>query len=199
MSKKKILIIVFVFLIAFLVSGIFIYKAQSNEQIEEIAEMEEQNIIEEPEIIDETTDEVVEQPETEITEDPVEDVKEIEIIEEPKQISQKQITASSKQTSKVESSKVETLKVQETPKVVEQPKQEQKQEQQVVTPPKQEPIYCVDGGKVHIFGDAPDEHGYYNSWNEAFDAYEQYTAGWETSHYLIGQCACGLYYFSATK
>lgn len=80
---------------------------------------------------------------------------------------------------------------QETPKQVEQPKQ--------TTPKQEEKIYCVDGGKTHIAGDDVNEHGYYKTWDEAFNAYEKYTEGWKSSHFKINQCFCGLYYFSVTK
>lgn len=81
--------------------------------------------------------------------------------------------------------------VQETQKNVETPKQ--------ITPQQEEQIYCVDGGKTHIAGDGANEHGYYKTWDEAFDAYEKYTEGWESSHFKINQCFCGLYYFSVTE
>ena len=92
---------------------------------------------------------------------------------------------------------------QETPKESvaevkqETPKQEEKVQQ--TTTKQEEKIYCVDGGKTHIAGDGANEHGYYKTWDEAFDAYEKYTEGWESSHFKINQCFCGLYYFSVTK
>ena len=103
-------------------------------------------------------------------------------------------------------------------KIQEQPKVEKKQEIKkepttpieeepiVNTPPKVEPqpkqeekIYCVDGGKIHIYGDGANEHGYYQTWDEAFKAYEEYTKGWESTQFKVDQCACGLYYFWVTK
>ena len=89
-----------------------------------------------------------------------------------------------------------------------EPKVEKKQEEQVkqVEPPKteskakqEEKIYCVDGGKVHIYGDGANEHGYYKTWDEAFKAYEEYTKGWESTQFKVDQCACGLYYFWVIK
>ena len=79
----------------------------------------------------------------------------------------------------------------------ETPKQEEKVQQ--TTPKQEEKIYCVDGGKTHIAGDGANEHGYYKTWDEAFSAYEKYTEDWESSHFKINQCFCGLYYFSVTK
>ena len=103
----------------------------------------------------------------------------------PKQETPKESVAEVKQETPKESV------VQETPKQVEQQKQN--------IPKQEEKIYCVDGGKTHIAGDGANEHGYYKTWDEAFDAYEKYTEGWESSHFKINQCFCGLYYFSVTK
>lgn len=103
----------------------------------------------------------------------------------PKQETPKESVAEVKQETPKESV------VQETPKQVEQQKQN--------IPKQEEKIYCVDGGKTHIAGDGANEHGYYKTWDEAFSAYEKYTEGWESSHFKINQCFCGLYYFSVTK
>ena len=95
-------------------------------------------------------------------------------------------------TSKQEKPKESVAEVkQETPK--------QEEKVQPTTPKQEEKIYCVDGGKTHIAGDGANEHGYYKTWDEAFSAYEKYTEGWESSHFKINQCFCGLYYFSVTK
>lgn len=100
-------------------------------------------------------------------------------------------------TPKQEISKESVAEVkQEVPKQ-ETPKQEEKVKQ--TTPKQEEKIYCVDGGKTHIAGDGANEHGYYKTWDEAFSAYEKYTEDWESSHFKINQCFCGLYYFSVTK
>lgn len=61
------------------------------------------------------------------------------------------------------------------------------------------PYYCVEGGSHHLAGDGPNEHGYYNSWDSAFSAYESYTTGWESTQFKVDQCPCGLYYFWAIK
>jgi len=116
--------------------------------------------------------------------------------------------------SKKESSNnsIQTQKNQEQPKIEnkqEQPKETipQVKEEPVVTQPtkteskpkQEEKIYCVDGGKTHIYGDGANEHGYYKTWDEAFKAYENYTKGWESTQFKIDQCACGLYYFWVIK
>lgn len=67
-------------------------------------------------------------------------------------------------------------------------------------PPKQETAYwCVDGGTHHVAGDGANEHGYYSSWDSAYQAFEQYTKDWTSCQYKINQCACGKYYFWAIK
>lgn len=102
----------------------------------------------------------------------------------------------------------QTQKKQEVIEKTLEPKVEKKQEEQVkqVEPPKTESkpkqvekIYCVDGGKVHIYGDGANEHGYYKTWDEAFKAYEDYTRGWDSTQFKVDQCACGLYYFWVIK
>ena len=105
-------------------------------------------------------------------------------------------------------SKKQTQKKQEVIEKTPEPKVEKKQEEQVKQteppkteskPKKEEKIYCVDGGKVHIYGDGANEHGYYKTWDEAFKAYEEYTKGWESTQFKVDQCACGLYYFWVIK
>lgn len=68
------------------------------------------------------------------------------------------------------------------------------QSQQVNTP-----YYCVEGGSHHLSGDGANEHGYYGTWDAAFSAYENYTAGWESTQFKVDQCPCGKYYFWAIK
>ena len=97
-----------------------------------------------------------------------------------------------KEQPKVEIKTEPTPQPKEEPKPVKQPKIETKTKQE-------EKIYCVDGGKVHIYGDGANEHGYYKTWNEAFKAYEDYTKGWESTQFKVDQCACGLYYFWVIK
>lgn len=87
-----------------------------------------------------------------------------------------------KNTSKTETQKTET-------------KTETKQEEK--TQIKSE--WCFEGGSKHIAGDGTNEHGYYDTWNDAFNAYEEYTKNWLSSHYKVNQCACGKYYFWAIQ
>ena len=105
--------------------------------------------------------------------------------------SEKQVQKKQQVTEKTPEPKVERKQEEQT-KQVESPKTESKAKQE-------EKIYCVDGGKVHIYGDGANEHGYYKTWDEAFKAYEEYTKGWESTQFKVDQCACGLYYFWVIK
>ena len=105
--------------------------------------------------------------------------------------SEKQVQKKQQVTEKTPDPKVERKQEEQT-KQVEPPKTESKAKQE-------EKIYCVDGGKVHIYGDGANEHGYYKTWDEAFKAYEDYTKGWESTQFKVDQCACGLYYFWVIK
>lgn len=59
--------------------------------------------------------------------------------------------------------------------------------------------WCIAGGSHHVAGDGENEHGYYTSWNEAYNAFLNYTADWSSSQYKVDCCSCGLYYFWAIK
>ena len=210
MSKKKIIILIFIILVVLLVVGMYFYKAQGIEnKITELSENEYENMkneydvkntkIEENHTSDnEKVDELVEDVQDELqnknaNEDNVE--------------AKKSLASNSQNTIKKEKSKVvieekTTEQVQEIPQVVETPKiQEQPKivEQKTEEPKKEKKIYCVDGGNVHIYGDGPNEHGFYKTWDEAFKAYEDYTVGWDGAQFMVDQCACGLYYFWVIK
>lgn len=94
------------------------------------------------------------------------------------------------------------------------PKQEPKKESVVETPKKEEQppqqvtktitesdleYWCVAGGSHHVAGDRANEHGYYSSWDEANQAFINYTKGWTSDQHKISQCSCGLYYFWAIQ
>ena len=61
------------------------------------------------------------------------------------------------------------------------------------------PYWCVEGGSHHLAGDGANEHGYYNSWNAANQAFKEYTKDWDSCQYKVDVCACGKYYFWAVK
>lgn len=76
------------------------------------------------------------------------------------------------------------------------------QQKPVEEPEQQEPelaYWCIEGGTHHIAGDGANEHGYYSSWDSAYQAFEEYTKNWASCQYKIDQCACGKYYFWAIK
>lgn len=107
------------------------------------------------------------------------------------QISKKSETPAT--TSK--NSKTEQKNTSKTEKPKTETKTETKQEEK--TQIKSE--WCFEGGSKHIAGDGTNEHGYYDTWNDAFNAYEEYTKNWLYSHYKVNQCACGKYYFWAIQ
>ena len=131
----------------------------------------------------------------------------VQIQEEKKEpeISSKKITENKTQKNESKSDSIKTTPVQEQPVVETKSEPEPKEEVKPATTPAkkeekhEEKIYCVDGGKIHIYGDGANEHGYYKTWDEAFKAYEEYTKGWESTQFKVDQCACGLYYFWVIK
>ena len=121
------------------------------------------------------------------------------------EISSKSITENKTQKKESKSNSIKTTPVQEQPVVETKSEPEPKEEVKPATTPAkkeekhEERIYCVDGGKTHIYGDGANEHGYYKTWDEAFKAYEDYTKGWDSTQFKVDQCACGLYYFWVIK
>ncbi len=155
---------------------------------EQVTSNEQKNIAEEVEKVDEKQEQ---------------ENDSVQIQEEKKEpeISSKDITESKTQKKESKSNSIKTTPVQEQPVVETKSKPETKEEVKPATTPakKEEKIYCVDGGKTHIYGDGANEHGYYKTWDEAFKAYEDYTKGWESTQFKVDQCACGLYYFWVIK
>lgn len=115
--------------------------------------------------------------------------------EVPKTNSSQSTSTTKKETSKntpdETTVKQETISVEET----------QKEETQVTKTPTESDLeyWCVAGGEHHIAGDGENEHGYYSSWDEAYNAFENYTKGWASVQFKISQCSCGLFYFWAIK
>lgn len=131
----------------------------------------------------------------------------VEIQEEKKETESivNNITENKTQKKEQKNNSVKTTPVQEQPAIESKSEPEPVEEiKPTATPAKkeekhEEKIYCVDGGKIHIYGDGANEHGYYKTWDEAFNAYEEYTKGWESTQFKVDQCACGLYYFWVIK
>lgn len=59
--------------------------------------------------------------------------------------------------------------------------------------------WCVEGGKNHIAGNGANEHGYYDSWDDAYSAFENYTKDWTSVQFKISQCLCNKFYFWAIQ
>lgn len=57
--------------------------------------------------------------------------------------------------------------------------------------------WCIDGGPNHIAGTDANEHGYYKSWDAAWEACKNYmkSINMGSGNYKVDQCPCGLYYF----
>lgn len=155
-----------------------------------ISEIEEQNKMKQEEI---TSNEVEEIPEKEVIQE--------EIIQKQQEVPKTSTSSQAKPVIKNETVMQNTQEI------------EQKQEQNtgVVETPKEEthttaPVtqsdleyWCVAGGSHHVAGDGANEHGYYASWDEANQAFENYTSGWSSVEYKISQCPCGLFYFWAIQ
>lgn len=60
---------------------------------------------------------------------------------------------------------------------------------------KDESNYCINGGPEHIEGDGKNEHGYYASWDLAWEACQEYMKEKGTVSFKVGECWCGLFYF----
>lgn len=141
-------------------------------------------------------------PVEEIKEEPTEKEVEQEVPKERQKISKSQNNKTSNATETVAQTIVqETLKEQEPVNTnpVETPKKIEEPPQQVSKPITESDLeyWCVGGGCNHVSGSDANEHGYYPTWDEANQAFENYTAGWSSVQYKINQCACGLYYFWA--
>lgn len=64
------------------------------------------------------------------------------------------------------------------------------------TETKKTPVYCYEGGSKHLGGTGPYEHGYYNSYQQAWDALTVYMENMSSGNYYIEQClGCDKYYF----
>lgn len=164
----------------------------------------EENVANEENIISEAEQEEITQEQTPNNE--VEETKEVK--QEVKTEMQKENPKTTSQTAKTDTKKEtvapsvqETIPKSESESVVETPKKEETpapQVQKTLTPDDLE-YWCVSGGSHHIAGDRANEHGYYSSWDEAHQAFENYTKGWASVQYKISQCSCGLFYFWAIQ
>lgn len=173
---------------------------ESSNKMEEIAVLENEQTQENEEIVQEKINES--QAENSQVVEKKNEIKNNQVIQQNEVVESKKSNKQLNQTKKQESNKSTQPSIKNdsentsTKKNTDPPKQETPKNETVT---QQEKIYCTDGGKTHIAGDGANEHGYYKTWDEAFNAYEKYTEGWESSHFKINQCFCGLYYFYVTK
>lgn len=189
---KKIILIVLMAMISS-----FSYYGAVNENGEKVVDFnttsQEENIVEEQaeEIQEDITSqeentiaqaEVIQQEETKV-EDTVDEKSKTSVTENKSQNDNKGKTTQTQQK-QADTSVAETQTTQPVTKTL--------------TPDDLE-YWCVAGGTHHIAGDGANEHGYYASWNEANQAFENYTKGWESVQYKIDHCSCGKYYFWAIK
>ena len=59
----------------------------------------------------------------------------------------------------------------------------------------EKPYWCYEGGTHHFAGDDEYEHGYYKTWDEAWEACKKYMKDMDSGNYKVDECFCGLYYF----
>ena len=163
------------------------------------------------------TDENVVKEKNTITED-IQAKQELETNQETEQIAEvkeEKVTEKSKETPKTTSTQTKTntenkketvskdtqesvTTKQQTSKSADKTQKEETQATKTLTPSDLE-YWCVAGGSHHVAGDGSNEHGYYKSWDEAYQAFLNYTKNWSSVQYKISQCSCGLYYFWAIQ
>lgn len=176
-------------------------KEKNNLEVTNMASSEE-NIVKEENIISENIQ----------VENDLDANKEVEQIAESKQ---EKVTEPSNETPKISDTQTksntenkkekvikntqESVSKQQTSKSADETtKKEETQVTKTLTPSDLE-YWCVAGGSHHIAGDGSNEHGYYKSWDEAYQAFLNYTKNWSSVQYKISQCGCGLYYFWAIQ
>ena len=163
----------------------------------------EENVVKEENIVDEDKEHIEQDSNTiEPTEQiiNVEQEKVTEPIKETAKSATTQATPNTetKKETVTRNTQETTQKQEKSESVVETPKKEETQANKTLTPSDLE-YWCVAGGSHHVAGDGNNEHGYYKTWDEAYQAFEDYTKGWASVQYKISQCSCGLYYFWAIQ
>lgn len=188
-------IIVALGLIITMISGVGINtpKQSTNEVENQNTVAVEENVVKEENIISEIAQE-------EMKQEPIENNEVEEKKEDKQEVKTETIIENPKTTPQTAKTNTKTTTV--TPSVQETaPKQEETPALQVpktLTPDDLE-YWCVAGGLHHVAGDGANEHGYYSSWDEANQAFENYTKGLNSVQYKIDACSCGKYYFWAIQ
>ena len=209
-KKKKLIIVTIVLLIIIILSIVINSMASTNEQKLGLESSNTTNeITEEKDLLNENkiiVAEAILNEESQIEEEVKEEITTTQPIQEKTELKTSSATSSSsnsKSNSKTstESSKSKTTANQQTSIVKQQePVKNVETKPQSTVPTKEETAYwCVDGGTHHIAGDGANEYGYYFSWNEAYNAFENYTKGWSSVQFKVNSCACGKFYFWAIQ
>lgn len=170
----------------------------SNEPIQNIVQIEE--VYEDNSCVVEETDEI----------EKLEKIPEIESKIDNTEEKLKNNTKNEIETKEIEQkNEVENIDIAQTNNKQDSEMKEIKEEKNdVVVQPESKPkeltpddleYWCVGGGSHHVAGDGQNEHGYYNTWDEAYNAFLNYTANWSSSQYKVSCCSCGLYYFWAIQ
>lgn len=68
-----------------------------------------------------------------------------------------------------------------------------------IEPERKQPVWCDEGGSKHWQGNGPNEHGYYNTWDAAWQAAQEYMKDSLSGNFMVRQCPCGLYYYWVKK
>lgn len=224
-NKKVIILIVILVIIALGITGIFIYKNRSIDNIV-IGESnrnqmqdnnEQENIIDNANIEIENTiaeeNSINNKIENTNNEENITENKKIE--EQTEEITQskteqtqqkKNTTTSSSsknkstsQTTNSQNNKSTTANQPQTSvtQKEETSKSNEQQNTNTTSTKKETAYWCIDGGTHHIAGDGNDEHGYYKTWEQADAAAKEFMNKNSLYHYKVNSCACGLYYFQA--
>jgi len=138
-----------------------------------------------------------------------ESIEQVEIVQEQSKEETKvnqnvntEIQTQAKENKQPEIQKTTPKQEQVNTSVVETPKKEEKPTPPPVTKtltPDDLEYWCVAGGTHHVAGDGANEHGYYSSWDEANQAFLNYTKGWASEQHRIDSCSCGKFYFWAIQ
>ena len=167
--------------------NIISFDDKKEDEKEEIQEVEEQKDI--PKEDNTQQEQVIEQKQEIENNKPIETSlsKKTEVVKEEKK--------SSPQPSQ---NKVETKQekiVTPTPTPTPQPEPEPEPTPVVETPKVEKSNWCFEGGTKHIAGNGPNEHGYFDTWQQAWDSLSEYMKDFTSGNYYIDQCTCGKYYY----
>ena len=200
MHKMKFILlpIIYILIIFSIYSGTtFIEKTNKNEEIK----IGEQVEIEEAKETEETENTIELSSENNIEEEQKEEIitTEQNDIDNSKTITKKNKVSTNNNYTSTE--KVETSEKTNNNKIDSVQNAEPPKETVIANkePEKSQPIWCDEGGSKHWQGSGPNEHGYFNTWDEAWSACQEYMKGSMSGSFMVNQCPCGLYYYWVKK